>query len=133
MREQLRKAGMAIRNFDDAYAEKVRDLGEKVPGVGPLIQLTAGMPLTYKGQARTPQELAMDQAMSGKGPASKAAVQRHAIAEEAFGYGTLATSAAARYALPAGGVTLAGAGIIDLASRFGSGADYPEEQQLTLQ
>lgn len=40
---------------------------------------------------------------------------------------------ASRYALPAGGITLAGQGILDLTAQFGNAADMPEQQSLTLQ
>ena len=39
---------------------------------------------------------------------------------------------AARYALPAAGVTAAGIGLMDLAAQFGGSADQPEQNQLGL-
>ena len=57
-------------------------------GAHPLVQMTSGFPITYA-------------------PAGTAA-------EKAAAYGMLGVNAAARYALPAGGVTLAGKGLYDL-------------------
>lgn len=57
-------------------------------GAHPLVQMTSGFPITY--------------APSGT------------AAEKAAAYGMLGVNAAARYALPAGGVTLAGKGLYDL-------------------
>ena len=42
------------------------------------------------------------------------------------------TAIASRYVLPAAGLTLAGVGLYDLTTKFGNAADYPEQQQLTL-
>lgn len=54
----------------------------------PFVKMTSGFPVTYA-------------------PAGS-------MKEQAVGYGILAANAAARYALPAGGVTLAGKGLYDL-------------------
>ena len=48
--------------------------------------------------------------------------------ERALQYG----STAARYALPAAGVTAAGIALMDVASAFGGNADQPEQNQLGL-
>ena len=48
--------------------------------------------------------------------------------ERALQYG----STAARYALPAAGVTAAGIALMDVASAFGGSADQPEQNQLGL-
>ena len=42
-------------------------------------------------------------------------------------YGLLGANVASRYALPAGGVTLAGEALYDLATGFGGTADQPEK------
>ena len=128
MREQLRKAGRALQDFDAKYAERVRNDNQSRP----LSQMLGGLPLGSL-EASPASELAMAFAKEGKGPASKGQIQRHQALEYATGAGVMALNAGYRYGLPAAGVTLAGAGIIDLTSRFGSDADYPEEQQLTLQ
>ena len=46
--------------------------------------------------------------------------------------GLMTANVASRYALPAGGVTLAGKGLLDLTAQFGSKADEQEENQLPL-
>ena len=82
VKDGLRKAGSSLREFDDAYAAKVRE------GASPFVQLTSGFPITYA-------------------PGGTAT-------EKAAAYGMMGVNAAARYALPAGGVTLAGKGLYDL-------------------
>ena len=110
MRELLRKAGTAIRNFDDAYAEKVMDFAKDKPG-GVFMQMGAGIPVTHGAVPSTPQEIAMDYARSGKAPASKQDVARHQRNEMLFGGAIIAANVGTRYALPAAGVTLAGKGL----------------------
>ena len=131
MRELLRKAGTAIRNFDDAYADKVRTGMADKPG-GVLAGIVGGMPITH-GVAPSPtEELAMSFAKSNNGPASKGQIQRHQAIEMGVGGAVLAANAGVRYGLPAAGVTLAGKGLYDLTTQFGNEADYPESNQLTL-
>ena len=115
MRELLRKAGNKIREFDDAYAARVRQDAGKMP----LTALLGGAPLTYGVQTSPAKELAMEFAKEGKGPASKGMVQRHQAVEAATGAGLIAASAGYRYGLPAAGVTLAGQGLIDIANQIG--------------
>ena len=81
--EGLRKAGGAIRSFDDAYAAKAAEVTDN-----PFVKMTSGFPVTYAPEGT--------------------------MKEKAVGYGILGANAAARYALPAGGVTLAGKGLYDL-------------------
>ena len=83
----LRRAGEAIRSFDDAYAAKVGDLTDN-----PFVKMTSGFPVTYA-------------------PAGT-------MKEKAVGYGILGANVASRYALPAGGVTLAGVALNDLTQRM---------------
>ena len=125
MRELIRKAGDAIRSFDDAYAQKVL----KGP---PLTAMLGGAPLTYGIQPSPAKELAMGMAAELKGPASKDQIQRHQAIEYAMGAGLMATSAGYRYGLPAAGVTLAGVGIHELAQKFGGPGDTQEPNQLSL-
>ena len=121
-----------MRNFDDAYARKVHDAVINKPG-GPIGAVAAGMPITY-GVAPSPvSELAMDFAKQNNGPASKGQIRKHQAIEMGIGGGVLALNAGIRYGLPAAGVTLAGKGIMDLTAQFGSAADMPEQQTLTLQ
>ena len=113
----LRKAGDAIRNFDDGYSEKIRDMYE---GTNPLVQVAGmgfggGHPSFRKGEIdRT--------ATSRVGKA----------AEEVMEYALPAINAVPKYVLPAAGVTLAGKGLYDLTMQFGGAADQPEQHQLPM-
>ena len=80
-----RKAGESIRDFDTAYAQKIQDGDAHA-----VVKLTAGVPLFHPYEGI-------------KGPVEQMAAT-----------GLKASSAAARYALPAAGVTLAGKGLYDL-------------------
>ena len=110
--EQLRKAGRAISDFDRAYAQK---LGERIdPHTQPFREMTQAVPLSdiYKG------------------------IEADSQVENVLGHvaatGVGAANAAVRYALPAGGVTLAGVALMELAEQFGGPADQPEPMQLTM-
>ncbi len=86
VKDKLRKAGSSLREFDDAYAAKVRDV------TNPILHPTSGFPVTY--------------APGGT------------MAEKAIGYAAVGANVASRYALPAGGVTLAGVALNDLTQRM---------------
>lgn len=116
MREQLRKAGRALLDADAAYADKV--YSEKYPA-----EMQMGHAMSIEDAA---QFVALPPNASDKQPMMSEVLRHGANA------GFVAANVASRYALPAGGITLAGAGLIDLAGKFGGAADYPEEQQLTL-
>ncbi len=126
----LRKAGMAIRSFDDAYSEKARDLYTPlVESDSPMLQslgvagayLGGGIPSTRK---------------AGYTKSSTFMNKQHEMAENvivpALSYLHPAQSAAVKYAAPAAGVTLAGRGLMDIAAAFGGQADEPEPNQLPL-
>ena len=83
--ERLRKAGEAIRDFDYAYAQKVMNSDAPV-----VVKVTSGVPLFHSFEGI------------------------HNATEQAAATGLKAASAASRYALPAGGVALAGKGLYDL-------------------
>ena len=104
----LRKAGAFLGDIDQSYSEKVRE----VPmfnniGSGVSIKET----FEYPNEGTNWKERAGINAMTGA---------------------VLGTNLASKYALPAGGVTLAGKGLMDIAARFGSPADEPEPNQLPL-
>lgn len=128
MKELLRKAGNKLREFDDAYAARVRNDSGNLP----LTQLLGGAPVTYGVQASPASELAMELAKDAKGPASKGMVQRHQAMEYLMGAGMTATNAGYRYGLPAAGLTLAGKGLYDMTVQFGGQADQPEPNQLSM-
>ena len=113
LRIGAKKAGKAAMNFDTAYANKV---GESIdPHKQPFAEATRAVPLKdlfSKGTAETTAEKLVLGGMTA---------------------GVGAANIASRYALPAGGVTLAGKGLYDLATSFGSKADEPEETTLPMQ
>ena len=112
-KEQLRKAGEAIRSFDDSYSAKIREMYKGKGGVaGVAMGFMGGHPSFRKGEVKD--------APGGQ-------VGR-AIAE----YSLPAINAVPKYVLPAAGVTLAGKGLYDLATQFGGAADYPEPNQLSM-
>jgi len=126
----LRKAGEAIRGFDDAYSEKARDLySPLVNSDSPMLQslgvagayLGGGIPSTRKAEYKK---------------SSTFMNKQHEMAENilvpALSYLHPAQSAAVKYGAPVGGVTLAGQGILDMAAAFGGQADEPEPNQLPL-
>ena len=97
MMDNLRKAGDAVGRFAKGQVEELgRDIrkfddayaAKVAEGAHPLVQMTSGFPITYAPEGTA--------------------------AEKAAAYGMLGVNAAARYALPAGGVTLAGKGLYDL-------------------
>ena len=111
----LRKAGQKIREFDDAYSRRVMEDSKRMP----LTAMLGGAPLTHAVETTSGKQLAMDFAKEGKGPASKGMIQRHQALETGLAAGAMATSAGYRYGLPAAGVTLAGQGLVDMASMLG--------------
>lgn len=111
-RKGLRKAGQAIVDFDTAYAQKVQKGID--PQKDPIGEMTRGVPLKdlfAPSQAENAKELAAD-----------------------IGFTTAVgvANVASRYALPAGGVTLAGKALYDLTTGFGGGADQPEPATLPM-
>ena len=85
VKDGLRKAGTTLRDLDYAYAQKVMNSDAPV-----MVKVTSGVPLFHSFEGI------------------------HNATEQAAATGLKAASAASRYALPAGGVTLAGKGLYDL-------------------
>ena len=119
MMDGLRKAGSMLQSggkklldLDEAYAQKV---GESIDARRqPLAEMTRAVPIKHllaPSTASNKLELAMDMALVGTAGSA---------------------NIAARYALPAGGVTLAGKALYDLTTQFGGVADQPQPNQLTL-
>jgi hypothetical protein len=111
---RLRKAGQFLLDQDAKYAQAVNNRTN--PGNEALAGMTRGTAL--KDVYAEP--LIAD-----------SAVER--VLGETMTAGVMAANVASRYALPAGGLTLAGAGLAELTSQFGQQADYPEQGQLPLQ
>ena len=110
--EILRKAGDKLREFDAAYAQRVR----KDSAWMPLTQLLGGLPVG-RVSATPANEVAMDIATGNVGPASMNQVRRHQAVEQLLGHGVMATNVGYRYGLPAAGVTAAAAGIHGLVNQ----------------
>lgn len=119
MMDGLRKAGSMLQSggkklldLDEAYAQKV---GESIDARRqPLAEMTRAVPIKHllaPSTASNKLELAMDMALVGTAGSA---------------------NLAARYALPAGGVTLAGKALYDLTTQFGGVADQPQPNELTL-
>lgn len=119
--EQLRKAGKALQNFDDAYSEKILDMYDNNlsdTGVQGAVK-SAGM--MFGGAVPSTRKFT-DINVGGDN-------QR---LEQALQVGLPAVSAMSKYGMPAVGVTLAGQGIIDLTAAFGTAADQPEPNSLGM-
>ncbi len=117
MRQQimdgLRKAGEGIRNIDDAYSAK---LLKRVDSIAEGIEA--------KGSPNAAQIMGI----TGAGMLSQPSLRKYSeIGKDGTpndvpawaAYGIPAASATAKYVIPAAGVTLAGKGLIDLASQIG--------------
>jgi len=110
--DQLRKAGAALAGMDRAYANKVA--GNIDPNQHPIAEMGSAVPLAdlfHGGHADTSKEKVLLAAMN---------------------VGVAGMNVASRYALPAGGVTLAGKALIDLTAQFGGPADGQEPNQLSM-
>ena len=121
-REQLRKAGKALQNFDTGYADKIEkgvlDNMENMPGPRGVLEgfrgMTSAVPL---------DKIFVDQGAEN--------AQERALSI-AMNTGVFAANVGSRYLLPAGGMTLAGKGLYDLTTQFGGIADQQEPGQLSL-
>ena len=95
----LRMAGKALRDFDQAYVDKIlSNRNANTPeGQAAFQELTSGIPLAdvykYPNEGQTFIEKA---------------------GTEAFTAGVMGANIASRYGLPAGGLTLAGKGMYDI-------------------
>ena len=115
----LRKAGKAFLDFDEAYANASDRINmPAITQVGHSIPLREA--LDY---SQDPMKLA------GKG-SDNSFVGR--AARGAVNAGVLGANIASRYALPMGGVTLAGKALIDLTAQYGGPADQPEPMTLGM-
>jgi hypothetical protein len=96
--DQLRKAGQAIRDMDDAYSLRIANMypDTKAGVVGQMFG--GGMPSTRPAEVMSAEPGAIDKAMS---------------------YALPAINAVPKYVLPAAGVTLAGKGLVDMANVIG--------------
>ena len=121
--DQLRKAGKAISDFDTAYANKISEgVKANMAKGGPLAMtegirgMTSGIPIKdiYNRPDNKPENA------------------KEYIENAGYENAVMLANVASRYALPAGGVTLAGKALIDLTSYFGGPADQQEPGQLSM-
>ena len=133
--EQLRKAGKALQNFDDAYSKKVGEM------YAPLLMDKEG---NAKGNPIASMGIVMGSQLGGAASSTRPfgatkteglegrAAMLDAGMTAAVNYGVPAVSAMSKYGMPAVGVTMAGQGIIDLTAAFGTTADQPEPNTLGM-
>ena len=131
--DAIRMAGSKLNQMDTAYADALvpREIGtsgslmDLVNGFGaygraiPLSQVKGSIPAGIDAEYFS---------IGGVGPRS----QLDARAQGYMDAAVMGANIASRYALPAGGVTLAGKGLYDLTAAFGNEGDYPEQGQLPL-
>lgn len=110
---QIRKAGQFLADKDRQYASAIAKNID--PSKQPLREMTQAVPLAD---------------IFGQGNTGESQVEK--LVGLGMDVGVASANMASRYLLPAGGVTLAGKGLYDLATQFGNAADYPEQQTLTL-
>ncbi len=110
MRQQimngLRRAGEGIRNFDNAYSEKIGAMYKDAPMPVKYGAYLAGGATPSFSRAEVQREI---------GPETL----RERVGRHAFEYGMPVANAVPKYVLPAAGVTLAGQALIDLAGQIG--------------
>ena len=114
--------GGQLRQFDDMYADKVRDaivLPEGDPRGGTPMGVVRNMTGEIVGSPIT-RGLG---SIEGVDPNDRLTM----LAHQAMKYGQPVVSVGARYALPAAGVTLAGKGLMDIAAALA-----PEEEDENL-
>ena len=116
----LRKAGQAIRNFDDAYSQKIHDMYDGISmrayneGRQPSTTegITEALGLVFGGSQPSLRRADVTPTDADAGPMKQAAAT-------ALSYGIPVANAVPKYVLPAAGVTLAGKGLIDIAAAIG--------------
>ena len=116
----LRKAGDAVRNFDDAYSKKIHDMYDGISmrahneGRQPSTAegLTEALGLVLGGSQPSFRRADVTPTDPDAGPMKQAAAK-------ALSYAVPVANAVPKYVLPATGVTLAGKGLIDIAGAIG--------------
>ncbi len=111
---QLRKAGQALADMDRAYANKIASHID--PQKQPLAEMGSAVPLSDIFTSETARaDSQVEKALLG-----------------ATQVGVLSANVLSRYALPAGGITLAGKGLLDMTAQFGGPGDGQEPNQLSM-
>ena len=120
--KNIRKAGDKLKAGAKSAAQGLNELDQRYAdslykdGMSDFGQVTRTIPLSsVPGHTVTPDSSPINKRIG-------------AATDVAIG----AANVASRYALPAGGVTLAGKGLLDLTAQFGGKADQQEDNQLPL-
>ena len=115
----LGKGGSKFREFDDAYAQAIRDklmLESGDPRLSNPLGVARNMAGAFAGSPITHGPALMVRADGTE-------YLPETLVEKIAGYGTPVVGGVSRYALPAAGVSLAGKGIIDLVSMLSDDQD----------
>jgi hypothetical protein len=110
---RLARIGKRLQEFDDRYAEKVRDLIIPKAQDNSARSLAGGIMGTPLSHGPAGVQFSLDE-MKG---ISQMGIPIGA-AEAAMGYAPLVASATARYVVPGAMITAAGAGLSDLTQNF---------------
>ena len=125
VKEAAQTGGKKFQEFDDRYADAVRD----------KLMLASGDPrgITPLGTARNMGGAILGSPIT-RGPAMvvEEGVERapQSVSEKLVGYGIPAASGAVRYGLPLAGVTAAGSTLMDIAG--GLSPDEPEDEYILI-
>ena len=131
--DAIRMAGSKLNQIDTAYADALvpknldqpQNMMDIVNAFGlygralPLSDVKGAIPAGFDAPYRS---------IGGQGPITAADARVQSYMDAAI----MGANIASRYALPAGGVTLAGKGLYDLTAAFGNEADYQEPGQMPL-
>ena len=115
----LGKGGERFRQFDDAYAQAVRDklmLESGDPRLSNPVGVARNMAGAFAGAPITHGPALMVKADGTE-------YLPETLLEKVAGYGTPAIGGVSRYVLPAAGVTLAGKGLMDIISMLENDQD----------
>jgi hypothetical protein len=116
--DKLRKAGQALRDFDDAYSNKIANFYEsryEKSGKTQADAMKEGLGMMLGGALPSTRKTGMEVTPNSKGEYNKV---EQGLAN-VLDYALPAESAVVKYVLPAAGVTLAGKGLIDMANVIG--------------
>ena len=119
----LGKGGERFRQFDDAYAQAVRDklmLESGDPRLNNPLGVVRNMTGAFAGAPITHGPALMVRADGTE-------YLPETLLEKVAGYGTPAIGGVSRYVLPTAGVTLAGKGLIDIIDKINETADQVKE------
>lgn len=134
---KLRQLYQGLANLDTKFANRAaKDMGGE--SKNPIGVMLGGTPiLNPRIELKDKAQRDAENVAAGLKPTTLGQHRFESTLEGAAIGGAMLTNAGYRYGLPAAGVTLAGKGLFDLSyqvgAHFGSKADQPEEDTLTLQ